>query len=237
MVQRCADSGLHSEYYAVRSLVLPVCLASTALSGFAVVALAADTDNVIINQAASEAKRSIAPETQSAPGFDKSDFRVPLSDELRSKAVNARLLPADAKSLLRVRTKLRHGEYIWNDKDVPSGRVTIFVDVRRQMLSVFRNGHEIGTAVVVYGGGGNESPLGTFPILSKFRDYHSRTYDAPMPHSMFLTNDGVAIHGNVMAANRATKGCIGLPPEFAKLLFEVAKKGDVVQITRSEIPA
>lgn len=218
----------------MRNLLLPTVLATTALSGVAVVALAADTNNVVMQKAPSDTVRSIKPQ---ADNNTLSEFRVNLSDEMRASAAEKKLLPNDAKSLLRVRTTLRHGEYIWNAKDVPSGRITIFVDVRRQMMSVFQGGHEIGTAVVVYGGGGHESPLGEFPILSKFRDYHSRTYDAPMPHSMFLTNDGVAIHGNVMAANRATKGCIGLPPEFAELLFDVARKGDVVQITRSDLPA
>lgn len=219
----------------MRNLMLLSVMTTTALSGFAFVALAADSNNILIDQAPTEVRRNVVAATDDS---SVTGLRMVLSDEMRSKAANAKLLPADAKSLLRVRTKLRHGEYIWNDQDVPSGRISIFVDVRRQMMSVFRGGHEIGTAVVVYGGGeGHESPLGKFPILSKFRDYHSRTYDAPMPHSMFLTSDGVAIHGNVMAANRATKGCIGLPPEFAELLFSVAKKGDVVQITRSELPA
>ena len=168
-----------------------------------------------------------------ARSVDRATVRLNLSPASLKKAVDARLLPAGTKSLLRVKTRLQHGEYIWNDEDVPPGEVTVFVDVRRQMMSVFRGGHEIGTSVVVYGEGNHKSPEGKFPILSKFEDYHSRTYDAPMPHSMFLTNDGVAIHGNVMAAFRATKGCIGLPPEFAKLLFSVARKGDVVEITRS----
>ena len=217
----------------MRNLLVSTVLATTALSSVAVVALAADTNNIVIQQAPAEGRVSQTMQDRKLA----SDVRMDLSDEMRAEAVKAKLLPNGAKSLLRVRTKLRHGEYIWNDTGVPSGRVTIFVDVRRQMMSVFRDGHEIGTAVVVYGAGEHDSPLGEFPILSKFRDYHSRTYDAPMPHSMFLTNDGIAIHGNVMAANRATKGCIGLPPEFAKLLFSVANKGDVVQITRSELPA
>lgn len=218
----------------MRNLLLATVCGTLALSSVAVVALAADPQNVAIKTAPGDRQRS---ETVVDAQPADASFRIDLSEEMRSKAVDVNLLPGDAKSLLRVRTTLKHGEYIWNDADVPDGPITVFVDVRRQMMSVFRGGHEIGTAVVVYGGGGHESPLGKFPILSKFRDYHSRTYDAPMPHSMFLTRDGVAIHGNVMAANRATKGCIGLPPEFAKLLFNVAKPGDVVQITRSQQPA
>jgi lipoprotein-anchoring transpeptidase ErfK/SrfK len=98
---------------------------------------------------------------------------------------------------------------------------------------VFRGGHEIGTAVIVYGAETMKSPLGRFPILSKQRDYHSRSYDAPMPYSLFITDTGVALHGSPVSSRRATHGCIGLPTEFARLLFAAAKAGDEVQIVRS----
>ena len=182
-------------------------------------------------------KTEKAAEQQSSALYQEVDAkRVTLGRESLVKAEKAKLLPKGVKSLLKVSGKLTHGDYVWNDEGVPAGKITVFVDIRRQMMSVFRGGHEIGTAVIVYGAGDHESPIGKFPILSKFRDYHSRTYDAPMPHSMFLTRDGVAIHGNVMESYRATKGCIGLPPEFAALLFEVAKKGDMVEITQSQAP-
>ncbi|MDG6079086.1 hypothetical protein E3U23_07765 [Erythrobacter litoralis] len=148
-------------------------------------------------------------------------------------AAEKKLLPKGVKTLLKVPQTLEHGDYVWNDEGVAPGKLTVFVDMRRQMISVFRGGHEIGTAVIVYGGNGHESPTGKFPILRMYRDYHSRSYDAPMPFSMFVTNDGVALHGSPMAADRATHGCIGLPISFARLLFEQASKGDVVEIVRS----
>src|SRR3546814_18763176 len=83
---------------------------------------------------------------------------------------------------------MRHGDYKWNEDGVPPGQLTVWVDLRTQLLSVFRGGHEIGTAVVVYGAETMESPLGRFPILSKQRDYHSRPYAAPMPYSLFITD-------------------------------------------------
>ena len=105
------------------------------------------------------------------------------------------------------------------------GPLAIIVDLRRQMISVFRDGHEIGTAVIVYGDQGYSSPTGTFPILRRVRDYHSRSFDAPMPYSLFINNDGVALHGSPMAANRATHGCVGLPVDFARRLFRSAREG------------
>lgn len=147
------------------------------------------------------------------------------------------ILPAGTKSLLKTDGKMRHGEYKWHDDGVPPGKLTIWVDLRTQLISVFRGGHEIGASVIVYGAETMQSPVGRFPILSKHRDYHSRAYDAPMPYSMFITNSGVALHGSPMSSRRATHGCIGLPVQFARLVFEAAKTGDEVRIVRSETKA
>ncbi len=160
--------------------------------------------------------------------------RSELNANLAAQGAEKNLLPPGVKTLLKVPGALEHGDYVWDDEGVPAGKLDIFVDMRRQMISVFRDGHEIGTAVIVYGGNGHDSPTGRFPILRMHRDYHSRSYDAPMPYSMFVTNDGVALHGSPMAADRATHGCIGLPISFARLLFEQANKGDVVEIVRSD---
>jgi len=156
-----------------------------------------------------------------------------LSPAQQVSAQRSGLLPGGVRSLLRTEGVMRHGDFRWDDKGVAAGPLTIWVDLRTQLVSVFRGGHEIGTAVIVYGDNTMESPLGRFPILSKHRDYHSRTYDAPMPHSLFITNTGVALHGSPMSSRRATHGCIGLPDKFAQHLFDAASVGDSVEIVRS----
>jgi len=169
-----------------------------------------------------------------APADSARDYLTPA--ELDT-ATRGGLLPAGTKSLLKTDSKMRHGEYKWHDDGVPPGKLTIWVDLRTQLISVFRGGHEIGTSVIVYGAETMQSPVGRFPILSKHRDYHSRAYDAPMPYSLFITTTGVALHGSPMSSRRATHGCIGLPVQFARLVFEVAKTGDEVRIVRSETKA
>lgn len=160
--------------------------------------------------------------------------RLPVSPAELSIATSKKLLPSSTKSLLKIPRQLRHGEYVWNDEGVAAGGITIWVDLRRQMISAFRNGNEIGTAVIVYGAQDMSSPEGVFKILRKSSDYHSRAYDAPMPYSLFITNDGIALHGSPISERRASHGCIGLPVEFAEKLFEAAKMGDVVTIVRSD---
>lgn len=163
----------------------------------------------------------------------KASLREILSPAQQVEARRSGLLPAGVRSLLRTEGQMRHGEFQWNEDGAGAGPLTIWVDLRTQLISVFRGGHEIGTAVIVYGDDTMETPLGRFPILSKHRDYHSRSYDAPMPFSLFITDTGVALHGSPMSRRRATHGCIGLPDKFAELLFDAARVGDLVEVVRS----
>jgi lipoprotein-anchoring transpeptidase ErfK/SrfK len=141
------------------------------------------------------------------------------------------LFDRDIKSVMNVTKRMQYGEYRWDEKNVPKGPIWVRVDLKRQLISVFRDGHEIGTAVILYGVDEKETPVGVFPILAKIRDHKSITYDnAPMPYTLRLTGDGVAIHGSDVRWGRATHGCIGVPIEFAHKLFDQASKGDQVTI-------
>jgi lipoprotein-anchoring transpeptidase ErfK/SrfK len=134
-------------------------------------------------------------------------------------------------TILEVRAPLEHGQYRWEDASVPDGRIWIQINLREQLMSVFRGTHEIGTAVILYGATSNQTPLGTFPILEKLRDHRSSTYgSAPMPYTLRLTADGVSIHGSKVRDGYATHGCIGVPEAFAAKLFDAAAKGDEVTI-------
>lgn len=137
------------------------------------------------------------------------------------------------KRVLKIDGPFRHGDYAWDEKGAPAtGRVIITVDLRAQTLSVFRDGYEIGAAVILYGATDKPSPKGAFPITQKIADYYSRTYDnAPMPFAQRLTSDGVFIHGSDVQWGRGTHGCIGVPRDFAEKLFGVTKVGDLVVIT------
>lgn len=162
--------------------------------------------------------------------------RIALEPADRASAAASGLVPADARSILKIDRAFRYGEFVWRDQGVPDGPVTVIVDLRGQTLSVFRGGHEIGSTVVLYGAGGFDTPLGEHPVLGKARHYHSRTYDAPMPFTLWLTDDGVGIHASDVRRGRATHGCIGVPPEFAERLFEAVEVGDPVRIVRSPEP-
>ena len=150
----------------------------------------------------------------------------------------ARVAPASPPAPVRLALDrgLQHCDYAWNDAGVPPGRIAIEIDLAAQTLSVFRANHEIGRAAILYGTDENPTPTGTFRILEKDIDHVSNLYEAAMPYMLRLTNDGVAIHGSQVVYGRASRGCIGVPDEFAALLFREARIGDRVTI-RGSTPA
>jgi lipoprotein-anchoring transpeptidase ErfK/SrfK len=125
---------------------------------------------------------------------------------------------------------MQFGDFVWSEDQIPDGPVWVRIDLKRQLMSVFRGGHEIGSAVILYGTDGKPTPTGSFAILEKDAHHYSHSYDAPMPYMLRLTDDGVAIHGSNVREGYATHGCIGVPLEFARLLFGAAKTGDNVVI-------
>ena len=95
------------------------------------------------------------------------------------------------------------------------------------------------------------TPKGNFFIYKKIKDYHSKTYDAAMPHSMFFYK-GCAIHaikgagtldlqlGSMFRASglsdRGSHGCVGVSEFAAKTLFEMIPVNTRV-IVRGKMPS
>lgn len=156
--------------------------------------------------------------------------RVFLNGAQVEQALASRTLDRPVRSLLAVRGPLHFGDFRWNEDSVPDGPLWIRVDLGAQLISVFRAGHEIGTSIIVYGGDNKRTPGGNLHILARDKDHRSSIYDAAMPYTLQLTYDGVAIHGSDVRSGKATHGCVGVPLEFARRLFDAAKVGDEVVI-------
>jgi lipoprotein-anchoring transpeptidase ErfK/SrfK len=143
--------------------------------------------------------------------------------------------PFVIKRILPIDGPIRYGEWHWNEEGAPAdGPLVMTVDLEARVLSVFRDGYEIGAAAVLLGTDEHPTPTGVFPILSKERHNVSEIYgNAPMPWTLRLTHDGVAIHGgSTVEPGWASHGCIGTPDAFVSKLFAIAKRGDRVIITR-----
>jgi lipoprotein-anchoring transpeptidase ErfK/SrfK len=164
-----------------------------------------------------------------APAGPKSETAEADKNDPRPAAIRALTITRE----INVTRWLEPGEYVW-DEDAAAeatGPATVVVNLRSRTLSVYRGGVEVGRSSALYGYGPHPTPLGTFKVLQKKKDHVSTIYNAPMPHMLRLTNDGVALHGSAnMADDAATHGCIGLPLEFAELLFGQVGVGHTVII-------
>ncbi|MFM9978587.1 MAG: L,D-transpeptidase family protein [Sphingomonadaceae bacterium] len=140
------------------------------------------------------------------------------------------------RSALPIAGPLVHGSWHWDESKAPAtGPMLVTIDIGAQTLSVFRDGHEIGVSTIIYGADHKPTPLGRFPILLKKRDHWSNIYaDAPMPFTLRLTGDGIAVHGtDDVRPDLATNGCVGLPIAFAAKLFDAVNVGDIVIVTQN----
>ena len=136
------------------------------------------------------------------------------------------------KRILPIEGPLKYGEWHWDESGAPAtGATVITVDIAANVLSIFRDGYEIGATAVLTGFDDKPTPLGTFPITQKDADHVSNLYDAPMPHMLRLTDDGITIHGTKVENGYVTHGCIGVPDDFAAKLYKAAKLGDRVIVT------
>ena len=196
----------------------------------AIAIIAAGAAAVLLSFDPHDARAVAAPPAANTPSQPSASRLFLSADQLR-EARKAGLIDRPIKSLLDVRQPMEYGEFRWDERGVPPGHAWVRVDLGSQLISVFRSGHEIGTAVILYGADGLPTPTGKFPILSKTRNHRSRTYgNAPMPYSLWLTRDGVAIHGSNVRWGFATHGCVGVPTAFAAKLFSSLKVGDDVTI-------
>jgi hypothetical protein len=145
------------------------------------------------------------------------------------------LAQGDPKSaqleLAKQAEKLKPGQWVWKPEIAPKGPVLVYVDLSRQLATVYRNGVRIAVSTISSGKDGYSTPTGVFTILEKDKDHRSRTYDnAPMPYQQRLTWKGVAMHAGNLPGFPASHGCVRLPMEFAKKLFEVTPMGGTVVI-------
>jgi hypothetical protein len=123
------------------------------------------------------------------------------------------------------------GQFIWEGEAAPSGPIVVVVSITEQRAYVYRNGERVGVSTVSTGRPGHDTPTGVFTVLQKDATHRSKKYnDAPMPDAERLTWDGVALHAGGLPGYPSSHGCVHMPSEFAKLLFEISPLGMTVVI-------
>lgn len=106
--------------------------------------------------------------------------------------------------------------------------VLIRIDKDTQTMAVSVNGQPRFSWPVSTGKAGHDTPNGSYRPQRMARTHFSKEWDdAPMPHSIFFTGSGHAIHGSshLSALGRpASHGCVRLAPGKAAALFRLVKQ-------------
>ncbi len=138
-----------------------------------------------------------------------------------------RLVARGDRPVLEVAAALKPGEWVWAPELSAEGTALLVVNLASQRAVLFRNGVPIAATTVSSGKEGHETPTGVFTILQKQREHYSNLYDnAPMPNMQRLTWGGIALHAGNLPGYPASHGCVRLPMEFSKLLYDVDLAGD-----------
>ena len=146
---------------------------------------------------------------------------------------------AKASSPAEFARKAEHlspGQWIWAPQVAPSGPLLVYVDLSRQIATVYRNGVRIAVTTVSSGKPGHSTPTGVFTILQKDADHRSSTYNnAPMPYMQRLTWDGVALHAGGLPGYPESHGCVHLPYGFSRELFRITSLGATVVVAGNAV--
>src|ERR1700694_4249045 len=113
--------------------------------------------------------------------------------------------------------------------------VSITIDKNAQQMTVEVDGVEryhwpVSTGIPSY-----ETPNGSFRTFRMEQDHYSKEFDdAPMPHSIFFTKIGHAIHGTDSESRLGTPashGCVRLSRANASTLYALVAKEGVLNTT------
>jgi L,D-transpeptidase catalytic domain len=114
-------------------------------------------------------------------------------------------------------------------------KVSITIDKNAQMMTVAVDGVQRYQWPVSTGNPSHETPNGTFRTFRMEEDHYSKEFDdAPMPHSIFFTRIGHAIHGTESESRLGTPashGCVRLSRANATTLYALVEKEGVLNTT------
>ncbi len=89
-------------------------------------------------------------------------------------------------------------------------------------------GHVVAGPFAARGGTSSApTPVGTFTVEKKVKNYWSKAFDAPMPNSVFF-QPGIAFHED--STKIPSNGCVHLSWSASQQFYDTLKPGDPVQV-------
>jgi len=114
-------------------------------------------------------------------------------------------------------------------------KIAITIDKNEQLMTVAVDGAERYRWPVSTGNPSHETPNGSFRTFRMEEDHFSKEFDdAPMPHSIFFTKIGHAIHGTDSEGHLGSPvshGCVRLSRANATTLYALVEKDGVLNTT------
>ena len=108
------------------------------------------------------------------------------------------------------------------------GSILVNIDKSKQSMTVFVNGLQRYHWPVSTGAPGHSTPSGTYTASSMNEIWYSKQWDnAPMPHAVFFTKEGHAIHGTneiKRLGKPASHGCVRLSPPNAATFYALVEE-------------
>jgi TonB family protein len=115
-----------------------------------------------------------------------------------------------------------------NTAEPPASKILVVIDKPMQEMKVFVDNVQRYTWEVSTGLPSYDTPSGTYTARSMNEIWYSKQWDdAPMPHAIFFTKKGHAIHGTdetKKLGRPVSHGCVRLAPENARTLFALVKE-------------
>lgn len=127
------------------------------------------------------------------------------------------------------------GLILLNAAPAYAAQVLVSIDENSQEMTVSIDGQPEYVWPVSTGISRYATPTGTYKPFRMEEDHFSKEWDdAPMPHSIFFSRLGHAIHGTEHVdslGHRASHGCVRLAPEDATMLYALVQEVGMANTT------
>src|SRR5262245_25461998 len=143
------------------------------------------------------------------------------------KAPDAEQGATASESQAKPTTRSRPAEQTAKSAKPPASKILVVIDKPTQEMKVFvddveRYSWKVSTGIRLY-----NTPAGRYTARTMNEIWYSKQWDdAPMPHAIFFTRKGHAIHGTEETRRLGrpdSHGCVRLAPENATTLFTLVK--------------